>query len=137
MSEPAGLTRRLAAVLYDALLLAALWMVASAPVLALNHGEAVPSGHWGYRAYLVAIAWAFFAGFWRYGGQTLGMRAWRLRLIAADGGPVGLGRATLRFLAAILSWIPAGLGFLWQLVDRERRSWHDRLSGTRLIVEPR
>ncbi len=78
----------------------------------------------------------FFAGFWTHGGQTLGMRAWRIRLVGRGGGRVSWGQATLRFFAAIVSWLALGLGFLWALVDRERHAWHDRCSGTRLIRLP-
>ena len=61
------------------------------------------------------------------------MRAWRIELIAADGGPVGWDRALLRFAAAWLSLAPAGLGLWWSAIDPERRCWHDRLAGTRLV----
>jgi uncharacterized RDD family membrane protein YckC len=133
-----SLLRRLAAVLYDGLLLIALWMAASALWLAVRDGEAVPAGEAWFRLYLLAIAWAFLVGFWVRGGRTLGMLAWRLRLVAAaDGGPVTLRQASARFFAALLSWLPAGAGYLWALVDRDGLTWHDRLSGTRLVLEPK
>jgi uncharacterized RDD family membrane protein YckC len=87
--------------------------------------------------YLLLIAFAFFGWFWVHGGQTLGMRAWRLRLVSADGGPVSWKQAAIRFAAALLSWSCLGLGFFWALIDREKRAWHDRLSGTRLILLPK
>jgi uncharacterized RDD family membrane protein YckC len=43
----------------------------------------------------------------------------------------------LRFLAAIVSWLPFGLGFWWQLWDRDGLTWHDRLSSTRLVHYPK
>jgi uncharacterized RDD family membrane protein YckC len=127
-----GLMRRLAACLYDGLVLAAVLMVAGAAWVALSRAAA-PPGDWLFRGYVVGVAALFFAAFWRR-GETLGMRAWRLRIVAADGGPPGWGRALLRFAAALLSWAPLGLGFLWVLVDRDRLAWHDRLSGTRLVL---
>jgi len=48
-----------------------------------------------------------------------------------------LGAATIRFFAAIVSWLPLGLGFFWQLWDAERLTWHDRLSKTRVVYYPR
>ncbi len=72
--------RRLAALVYDSLVLAALWMAATLPVLALTGGEAVTGGVWLYRFYLLVIAGVFFGWFWTHGGQTLGMRAWRAKL---------------------------------------------------------
>lgn len=127
-----GLLRRLAACLYDALVLAAVWMVAGAGWVGASRA-AVPPGDWLFRAYLFSIAALFFAGFWRR-GETLGMRAWKLRIVAADGRQPGWDRALLRFAAGLLSWAALGLGFWWVLVDRERLAWHDRLSGTRLVL---
>lgn len=127
-----GLARRLAACLYDGLVLAALEMLAGAAWVALSRAAVAP-GDWRFRAYLLAVAALFFAGFWTR-GETLGMRAWRLRILGPGGGPPSFGRALLRFLAALLSWAVLGLGFLWVLVDRDRLAWHDRLSGTRLVL---
>jgi uncharacterized RDD family membrane protein YckC len=127
-----GLARRLAACLYDGLVLVAVEMLAGAAWVALSHA-AVEPGDWRFRSYLLAVAALFFAGFWTR-GETLGMRAWRLRILGPAGGPPDLGRALLRFFAALLSWFALGLGFLWVLVDREHLAWHDRLSGTRLVL---
>ncbi len=129
--EHPGLPRRLLAMLYDGLVLCAVLMVAGAAWVAL-HRAAAPPGDWAFRAYLVAVCALFYAGFWTR-GETLGLRAWKLRLEGPDGRPPGWGRALLRFAAALLSWLPAGLGFLWVLVDRDRLAWHDRLSKTHLV----
>lgn len=127
-----GLVRRLAAVLYDTLALAAVLMVAGAAWVGVSRAAA-PPGDWLFRAYLLAVSALFFSIFWRR-GETLGMRAWKLRMVTADGRPPRWGRALLRFAAALLSWAALGLGFLWVLVDREKLAWHDRLSGTRLVL---
>jgi uncharacterized RDD family membrane protein YckC len=132
-TEPAGLLRRLAALAYDTLLLTALLMCFTLVVLLVRGGEAIPAGTWWFQLALLAVTATFFAGFWTHGGQTLGMRAWRLRVVAADGGAVSYERALLRFVAAWISLAVAGLGFWWSLVDPERCCWHDRLSGTRVV----
>jgi uncharacterized RDD family membrane protein YckC len=74
----------------------------------------------------------YFAGM---AGQTLGMRIVGIRLISRRGGPPGPGRGLLRLLAFIPSLLPAGLGWLWALFDREHRALHDHLSGTYVIVD--
>jgi uncharacterized RDD family membrane protein YckC len=135
--RPAGLLRRLAAMCYDALLLTAILLVAGFVAMAFTGGEAVPSGSVWFQAYLVLIAMLFLCGFWTHGGQTLGLRSWRLRVESADGGPVDARQALLRFATAPLALAPAGLGLLWLLVDPERRAWHDRLSGTRVVLLPK
>jgi uncharacterized RDD family membrane protein YckC len=53
------------------------------------------------------------------------MRAWRIRVVAADGGALPWPRALLRFTVALVSFAAFGLGFLWCLLDRDRRAWHD------------
>lgn len=133
-----GLLRRLAAIAYDALLIAALLFLATIPFIALRHGEAVEIGDNAlYRVVLVLVIYAFFAGFWSGPGRTLGMQSWGLQLETMDGKRPTLAVASIRFLAALLSWAPAGLGFLWQLWDREHLAWHDRISGTRIVYYPK
>jgi uncharacterized RDD family membrane protein YckC len=129
----ASLFRRLAALVYDALLLAALIFLFALAVVLARGGRAIGPGTIWFEACLVALAFAFCGLFWTRGGQTLGMHAWNIRLVTADGRQVGWARAAARFFAAWLSMLPAGLGYWWALVDRERLSWHDRLSGTRVV----
>lgn len=138
----AGLARRLAAIGYDSLLVAAIWFVIGGMGLALSGGALSRPDRpvWlllAFRAVLVASLWLFFAWFWTHGGQTLGMRAWRLQLVNENGGPVRWKQTLWRFAGACLSAGALGLGYLWVLFDRERLSWHDRLSATRLRVLPK
>ena len=72
---------------------------------------------------------------WRRGGQTLGMRPWRLRVIAADGARAGVARAVAALLVGTASLLLGGLGFWWAWIDRDRLTWHDRASGTRMRRE--
>jgi len=137
-SSFADLLRRFAAMFYDALLLAALLMLATAVVLPFTHGEAIAAGspgwmRYSYRALLVAVVAGYFGFFWTHSGQTLGMLAWRIRVIRADGSLLRWRDVFKRLAAALLSWSAVGLGYLWLLFDRERLTWHDRLSGTRIV----
>ena len=102
--RPAGLWRRLGAVIYDALLVLALWLVAAALLLPLTGGEPVRPGHPLVTLYFLGVAFAFFGWFWTRGGQTAGMRAWRIRLQRADGGPVSWAQALARFVTALPAW---------------------------------
>jgi len=131
-----GLLRRLAAILYDTFLLVAIVMLVTAALLFFTHGVAISPGNPAYRCLLLVTGVLFFAGFWVRDGQTLGMRAWRLRVERFDGGRVGWRDALLRAGAALLSWVACGLGFLWVLVDARGLAWHDRLSRTRLVIVP-
>jgi len=134
-----GLMRRLAAMFYDGLLLVALWFLVTALLLAVSGGYMADPDRplWllsTLRVSLLLVTFMFFAGFWTHGGQTLGMRAWRLKLISASGDPVTWKQALWRFAAAIPSIGAFGLGLIWMLLDKERCAVHDRLSGTRLIL---
>jgi uncharacterized RDD family membrane protein YckC len=137
-AEPASLLRRLAAIVYDLLLLSAVVFVAAQPLPLLpDVVHKVWWGKLGKQLYVLTLGLLYFGWFWVHGGQTLGMRAWRLRLIGADGAAVTWPRAAVRYLTALLSWAAAGLGFMWSLVDGEKRTWHDLISGTRLVLIPR
>lgn len=131
---PAGLGRRLAALGYDLLVLLAVWFLAATPVVLVSGPPDTPIGRLLFRLYLVAVTVWFLVWFWTHGGQTVGMRAWRLQLVAADGGPVTRAQALKRAAAAPLSWLTLGLGYAWSWLDPQRRSWHDRLSGTRVVL---
>ena len=130
---PAGIARRLAALGYDSLLLCGpIALYAAVVVLARSGAPVEPNTLW-FSFGLAAIPALFFCWFWTHGGQTLGMLAWRLRLESIDGGPLTWRRALARYVAAWASILPAGLGFLWSVWDRDRATWHDRLTGTRMV----
>jgi uncharacterized RDD family membrane protein YckC len=130
------LWQRLAAAAYDGLVVAGLFIIASALVMPISHGAITPdhpATETLYRFYLLAIGFLFFAGFWTRNGQTLGMLAWRVKVVqSGDGAKISWSQALLRYLGALLSWLPLGLGFWWSLWDAEGKTWHDRLSGTEL-----
>ena len=133
-----GLLRRIGAMMYDTLLVVALLWLVTIPFIALRGGEAVEMGENAlYRIILVLVIYGFFVGFWVRSGRTLGMQSWRLQLETSDGERPALAACTIRFFAALLSWAPAGLGFWWQLWDKEDLTWHDRLSGTRIVYYPK
>jgi uncharacterized RDD family membrane protein YckC len=132
----AGLGFRLLAMFYDSLLLLSTLLVATALALLLTRGTLHHHNPF-FRSFLFLICYFFFTWFWTHGGQTLGMRAWRLRVQRTDGGPITLWQALLRFLSAIVSLACGGLGFLWMLIDRDRMTWHDRFSGTVVVRLPR
>ena len=132
-----SLGRRFGAIIYDSLLVLALMFLGTLPFVAVRGGEPVDPGDIFYQLIMLLIAYFFFTAYWSLHGRTLGMQAWRLQIETLDGGKPGFAAATLRFLAAIISWLPAGLGFWWQLWDKDGLAWHDRISGTRLRHYPK
>jgi uncharacterized RDD family membrane protein YckC len=134
--------RRLGAMLYDALLVIALLMVVTAILLSLTGGEAITYERFGafeylYRALLLALVIAFFGWFWTRRGQTLGMMAWRLKVIREDGSLLSWKTTVVRMASALVSAAAFGLGYIWIWIDRDRLAWHDRWTRTRVIVLPK
>jgi uncharacterized RDD family membrane protein YckC len=136
----APLWRRLAALVYDGLLLIALGFVYSGIILTVQVQffgtyEAQPLGGLG-----LAGLWLFLSLYyiwcWRRAGQTLGMKTWRLRLQQPDGSPPTWRQAWLRCLLAPFSLVSV-LGYLWCLWSRSGDCLHDLGSGTRLVVLPK
>jgi uncharacterized RDD family membrane protein YckC len=133
---PANLALRLLAGVYDALPVLALWFVAAMLALALTGGMLDVHGlpHKLFmQALLLAFTAAYFVISWRRGGQTIGMRAWRLRVVRADGTPLDTRQAVLRFGVSLISFAAVGLGFWWALFDAQNRTWHDIAAGTVMV----
>ncbi|AHC75286.1 RDD family protein [Pseudomonas aeruginosa] len=147
---PAGLIRRLAAMFYDFLLCVALMMVVTLVyqqgILRLIYGSdhlreladrGALIGDPLLSTLLVFTLFGFFAKFWTHNGQTLGMQVWGLRVQNRDGSAISLLQALLRFMIAIASWLCLGLGFLWMLWDKDKRTWHDRYSESQVVRLPK
>lgn len=131
----ASLFRRLAANFYDLLLLLGVLFIVSAIAVAINDGVAVK--HPAYYLALFLVSFCFFGWFWTHGGQTLGLRTWRLKLISDNSEGITWKQAALRFTCAFVAYLPAGLGLLWMLIDKDKLALHDKLSTTRLITMPK
>ena len=132
----AGLLRRLMACLYDWLLVIAIMMVLSVPMVALDNGEAIRPGTAWYRMTMLAVSVAYFVGFWCGYGRTPGMLAWRLIIQTPAGNRPNITAGLQRYAVACISIAALGVGFLWSLFAPDRLTWHDRLSGTVLILQP-
>ena len=145
--------------LYEGVLLFAVAFVATS-LFQFAAGDAVTAGSWqrnALQAYLLLMFAAYFLWCWLRGGQTLAMKAWRVRVVARGGGPLSARAALLRFAWACLSvgaayaaiaaawvmrnpWLAlatfavCGIGLGWALFDRDGQFLHDRLAGTRLVM---
>jgi len=129
--------RLMASIFYDSLLLTAVLFFATFVLLLIPEEirNTSPIVQASKVFWYLLVSYIYFVGFWIKGGQTPGMKAWKLVLVNMQGDPPGLKRATLRYFSAILSWALAGMGFLWMLVDSNHYSLHDHLSGSKLIVK--
>lgn len=133
---PATLLRRLAAATYDGLLILALWMAGTMPLLLLYKGEAIPADSLWYPVYLLSITGIFHAWFWSHGGQTLGMRAWRLWVIDENGKQTGFRQALKRYIASVFAWASL-IGLVWCVFEPRGLALHDLVSRTRITHIPK
>ena len=130
LDQPAGLLRRLAAIVYDTIIVITLLMFGTMILLPFNHNQVITSNNHIYPIYLITIIFTYFAYFWIKAQQTIGMRAWHLTIQTFSGEPITLWHATLRFGFAIPSFLLWGSGLLWMCFDKHRRTWHDIWSQT-------
>lgn len=122
------------ALVYDFFPVLGLWLLVAGIFVAIHH-DAITGGLLGTLEFIALwlVTAAYCVASWRYGGQTLGMRPWRLRVVAADGGALTWQALLLRYAVGNLSLLLGGLGFWWALWDRDGLTWHDRASGTRML----
>lgn len=133
VDKPVPFPRRMMALLYDSIaVFTVVYFSMFIPVVAA--GRIIEPGNPFMSAYMLAVIYGYFALCWTR-GRSLGMQAWKLVIVAGEGGrrPT-LSEATLRFLAAAVSIAAGGAGYLAALFDREHRAWHDRWSHTRLVL---
>lgn len=132
-AQSASLSRRFLSIVYEALLLAAILFAGTLPVLLLMQHAGAGLTRPLLQLYLPLLCGAYFVWQWLNGGQTLPMKAWRLRLVTRDGAPLTTRHALYRFIFALLSLALFGTGFLWAFIDRDRQFLHDRLAGTKIV----
>lgn len=146
--KPAALVGwRLLALFYDFWPVLALWMVISAAFTVgytfLGHHDArqniPPFSPLAWLLWLTCwvVAGVYATASWRRGGQTLGMRPWRLHVTAGADVLPSWTQLWARYAVGTLSLLLGGLGFWWAWFDRERLTWHDQVSGTRLVRGPK
>lgn len=111
----------------------AILLVASLGFLLLSPDPASSPVRPIFQFYLLGVVGLYFTWFWTHGGQTLPMKAWRIRVVRANGDAVDWGTAWIRFALAWPAYLLGGAGLLWALFDRDRRFLHDRLAGTRVV----
>ncbi|WP_422465698.1 RDD family protein [Endozoicomonas sp. ALC013] len=143
---PAPVWRRAAAMLYDSLLILALLFMAGFINLFIQiqifgdeqlktmTEEGYQLGGPFFYAALLVIIYGFFGFFWTRSGQTLGMQAWRIKVVSSDNHLISPWQSVIRFLIAIPALSLAGIGLLWALIDHQRRSWQDLASSSKVIL---
>jgi uncharacterized RDD family membrane protein YckC len=160
---PATAKRRLLSMVYDSLLLAAVLFIGFAIFIMFMQIIGVEPGHSVKSVYLLSLIFLFYAGFWTHGGQTLGMKTWRIKLVNEEGHGISWSQALLRYMTALPCWfviligisgliikplpfpevfswinkIPMEIillvGLVWLYLEQRPNNWRDRFSHTKII----
>tara|TARA_B110000971_G_C19757105_1_gene384711 strand:- start:250 stop:660 length:411 start_codon:yes stop_codon:yes gene_type:complete len=122
--------KRIAATIYDFLLLLGVWFGVGSIALWVNDGEIL--NQWLGLLIVLISTWAFYSYFWIHGNKTLGMAIWKVEIYSIDGGSVNLQQASIRFIANLFIFSLAGLPLLQIYFSSKGHSISDTLSGTSL-----
>ncbi len=133
-SATPSLGRRLLCLVYEALLLTAVILVASGLATALAQTAGIAQPRTLTRIIVVIACAGSYAVQWQRRGQTLPMKTWRISLETTAGGRITPLQALMRMSLATIGYPAMGITILWSLIDRDRQFLHDRLSGTRLVT---
>lgn len=133
LSSPAPLFKRLAALVYDGFIVFSFLLLMTAIALLLNGGHSLlPYQPW-FGLSLLAITGGFVSWFWHVSGQTLGMLAWKIKMVDKNQQPLTWLRAYGRFWIALPATL-SGISFLYCLIDKNKQSLHDKLAGTQVLA---
>lgn len=139
--KPAALWKRLFATIYDFMILVAISFLYGAIVTLISTtllGNEAIEYKPNASGLLVQAGWiatmlGFYCFFWLRVGQTVAMKAWRLKLVTQDGSSLTFKHCIIRCFAGFFSFALGGLGYFWQLLDRDNLALPDRISGTRVV----
>ncbi len=148
------LIKRLACMVYEAVLLFGVLMVAGYVFSGVTQQRHALQWHLGMQIFLFVVLGIYFVWFWTQSGQTLAMKTWRIKLLDCTGHELSKPRAAARYLAAWLwflpplamaTWLgPSQGGILFAawvvcyaascLLHPSKQYWHDLICGTRLVA---
>lgn len=141
----APLWKRFMAMLYDSFLVVAISMAYGATVTAVSAFQSsnmtkdyspTVSGL-GFQLGWVLTLFIFYYYFWRKAGQTVGMKAWRLKIVSNNNERLSLTQCLTRFFGGFISFVLLGAGFWWALIDNKKATAHDKMSNSRIVVTPK
>lgn len=125
--------KRIAALIYDSLLIIALLFLSTFLLLLARDGETFGPNHVGYILSQLMVGGLYLVFCWTKGGQTLGMLAWRIKLINSLNQPITVQQGIKRYVFACLGFWLGGIGILWMFINRKQLSLADYLSQTRMV----
>ena len=144
--KDAALWRRLAAMVYDSIVIIAIWIIVGFIVLSafgIDQAQIVENDRVVMDPYyrvtlfssMLLSAYLFFAWFWTHSGQTLGMQAWKIRVQNPDSSAISYKQSLIRCVIAPFSFLLLGAGYFYMFFNPEKRTLHDRLSHSIVVFE--
>ncbi|WP_044618680.1 RDD family protein [Gynuella sunshinyii] len=132
-----SLFKILAAIFYDLIVVCGILMITGFIIIPIYHGltheDSVPAGNWLFRIILYLVVFGYYAFSWLRGGQTIGMKSWKLRLVSDTHKPMTLPKLFIRFVGGQLSFSIALIGYLMLLIGPRHRMLHDLISGSHIV----
>ena len=146
MVKDAALWRRLAAMIYDSIVIIAIWMVVGFVVLSafgIDQAQIVENDRVVMDPYyritlfssMLLSAYLFFAWFWTHSGQTLGMQAWKIRVQNPDSSAISYKQSLIRCVVAPFSLVFLGTGYFYMFFNPEKQTLPDLLSRSMVVYE--
>jgi len=130
--KPAPIWRRIAALIYDSLIIFSYLLLMTALAMLVTQRTSFLPFRSLFLSYLIISLGLFLTWFWQRDGQTLGMLAWKIKLIDKNNQKLTWKKAWLRYFYLLFS-VASGIGLLWCLVDKQKQSLHDKLANTKII----
>ena len=134
--KAAGFFRRICSLLYDTLIITGIIFSSTLLLVWLNKGPIMPGSILSFFQFLVILLTGpiFYCYFWvRNKGQSIGMQAWKIRLVNLDEEGVSLKQSFLRCIFSTADFVVIGLGYISILFDQNNRSTSDKLSSTKIV----
>ena len=137
-NKKVSLLRIVAATVYDSLLMLGVWFLVGSLALGVKFvltGEVSSLNPITGMSLVILSTWLYFALFWIYGGKTLGMSSWKLRIVSQDGNQITIIQTIIRFLSNIFTISLAGIPLFLRRISKNDRSLSDLLSKTSIISD--
>ncbi len=132
----AGFLKRILALIYDSLLIAAIIIVASLLLVFINGEYPKPGTLLSVIQFLISILVGplFYSYFWLTNdGQTTGMQVWKIKLVSSNESKLNMKQTYLRCLISVISFLFIGIGYFWILFNKNNLSWSDIATKTRVV----
>ena len=137
-NKKVSLLRIVAATVYDSLLMLGVWFLVGSLALGVKFvltGEVSSLNPVTGMSLVILSTWLYFAMFWIYGGKTLGMSSWKLRIVSQDGNQITIIQTIIRFLSNIFTISLAGIPLFLRIINKNNRSLSDLLSKTSITSD--